>query len=117
MQQGTATSRTQVWLSNFDPVKGHEQGRTRPSVIVSSNSLNHGPARMVIVVPMTKKDYRLRRMHVEIQPPEGGLTLISYAMTEQTRSISADRLIRPMGFLTASTMEEIELRLRYILEL
>src|SRR5437588_7443251 len=103
MQPGTTASRTQVWLTSFDPVKGHEQGGTRPSVIVSSNFLNHGPAKMVIVVPMTKKDYRLRQMHVEIQPPEGGLTLISYAMTEQTRSISTDRLLHPLGFLKATT--------------
>jgi len=45
--------------------------------------------------------------HVEMQPPEGGLSMVSYAKCEDIRSISKDRLSRRMGAVTPATMASI----------
>jgi len=52
-----------------------------------------------------------------VQPPEGGLTTISYAKCEDIRSISKDRLSRRVGAVTPATMASIELVLRGLLVL
>jgi mRNA interferase MazF len=70
----------------------------------------------VIVIPITSKAKGIRT-HVQMQPPEGGLTTISYAKCEDIRSISKDRLSRRMGAVTPATMASIELVLRALLVL
>ncbi len=65
-------SRGDVWLIEFDPLRGHQQGGTRPGVVVSTDLFNHGPAALHVVMPITTRSRRLR-WRVEVQPPEGGL--------------------------------------------
>src|SRR5207302_5847205 len=65
-------SRGEIWRVDFEPVRGHEQGRVRPALIVSSDIYNHGPAGLVTVVPMTTKGRPIRSF-LRVDPPEGGL--------------------------------------------
>ena len=100
--------RGDVWLFDPDPVKGREQGyKNRPCVIVSNNDFNNGFAELVIVLPCTTSDRGISS-HVEITPPEGGVKRVSYAMTEQIRTIGKVRLLKKMGNISRSTMVEIE---------
>jgi mRNA interferase MazF len=105
-----------VWLVNLDPVVGHEQGGRRPALIVSSDHLHAIPSRLVIVVPITTRS-RGMRAHVPIQPPEGGLAHPSYAVTEQSRAISIQRLDRRLGDVGPATLAEVAGRLRWFMDL
>jgi mRNA interferase MazF len=96
--------------------RGREQAGTRPVVIVSVDGFNQSSAELVIAVPLTSRQRRVRT-HVEILPPEGGLTVASYIKCEDVRSISPERLIRRMGNVSPATLSEIELRLRFLLGL
>ena len=49
-------SRGDVWLIHLDPTKGREQKGTRPGLIVSVDEMNHGPADLVVVLPITSKE-------------------------------------------------------------
>ena len=106
--------RGEIWLANLDPTLGHEQSGFRPVLILSDNAFNQGLAGLTIVVPITSKE-RFVRSHVEILPPEGGLSLRSFIKCEDIRSISTERFIKRLGVVTAKTLHETELRLRYLL--
>lgn len=109
-------SRGDVWLVDLNPVRGHEQAGRRPAIVISDDTFNHGPAGLVVVVPLTTT-WRGIPLHVPVAPPEGGLRSPSYAKCEDVRSISAERLVERWGALERSTLAQIEDRLRILLDL
>ena len=109
-------SRGEVWLANLDPIKGHEQAGQRPVLIISTNGFNHGPADLVIIVPLTTTARRIP-YRVQIDPPEGGLRARSYVLCDSVRSISKERLITRWGAATHDALEQVEDYLRILLEL
>ena len=111
-----APARGDVWHVDPDPVRGHEQGRSRPAVIVSADEFNVGPSALVIVCLMTTTDRRIRS-HVKIDPPEGGLRRPSFVQCEQVRTISTERLISRFGTLSPVSMAAIDDRLRILFDL
>ena len=109
-------SRGEVWLADLDPVRGHEQGRRRPCVIVSDDTFNHGPAGMVVVVPLTTTG-RGVPLHVVVDTPDGGVRARSFIKCEDIRSISVERLIDHWGAVSDAVMRDVEDRLRILLNL
>lgn len=86
-----------IWLFDPDPIIGREIGtKKRPALIISCNSFNKGRSGIVIIVPLTSK-YKGIPTHVQIDPPEGGVSQISYCVCEQIRAISVERLIKKIG--------------------
>jgi mRNA interferase MazF len=109
-------SRGEIWMVNLDPTQGREQAGTRPILIISVNTFNHGVADLVVGVPITSKAKGIP-LHVEINPPEGGLNVKSFAKCEDVRSISTSRLVRKFGSVSIQTVEKVEDRLRVLLGL
>jgi mRNA interferase MazF len=109
-------SRGDIWGVNLDPTIGREQAGARPALIISVDLFNHGPADLVVIVPLTSQEKGIP-FHVPIHPPEGGLTLRSFAKCEDVRSISRQRLKRRYGQVARKTMEQVEDRLRILLSL
>jgi mRNA interferase MazF len=103
-------------LTDLDPTRGHEQSGRRPALIVSVDLFNEGPAELVIVLPITSRSKGIRS-HVEIQPPEGGLSLISYIKCEDIRSISKERLVQRTGAVSDGILTQVDARLRNLLNL
>ena len=109
-------SRGEIWLVGLDPTKGREQAGMRPALIVSVDMFNHGAAELIVVIPITSKAKGIP-LHVEVTPPEGGLTLTSFVKCEDVRSISTARLVRRLGKVSAQTIDLVEDRLRILLGL
>jgi mRNA interferase MazF len=109
-------SRGDIWSVNFDPILGREQAGTRPAVVLSVDKFNHGPAELVIVLPITSKDKR-QPIHVPVSPPEGGLSLPSFIKCDDIRSVSKQRFKRFYGTLSARSLAEVEQRMRILLHL
>ncbi|MCI0642628.1 MAG: type II toxin-antitoxin system PemK/MazF family toxin [Gemmataceae bacterium] len=109
-------ARTEVWMTDFGGGRGHEQAGARPSLVISHDVFNQGAADLVVVISITSKAKGVRT-HVEIKPPEGGLSVVSFAKCEDIRSISKDRLQRRMGAVTPATMVKVEAVLRALLVL
>jgi mRNA interferase MazF len=110
-------SRGDVWFIDLsDPPKGHEQAGNRPALIFSVDKFNHGRADLVIAIPISKVPKGIPT-HVEVKPPEGGLTVRSFIKCEAIRSLSKIRLVRRMGSVSERTMREVEDRVRILLGL
>ena len=107
-------TRGEIWDVDLHPVRGREQAGRRPALIVSVDPFNGGPADLVIVIPVTRTDRRIR-WHVGIEPPEGGLVSASFIKCEDVRSISKARLARKRGRVSDVTIEAVEDRLRLLL--
>ncbi|MEX2304534.1 MAG: type II toxin-antitoxin system PemK/MazF family toxin [Bryobacterales bacterium] len=108
--------RGDIWDLNFNPTQGREQAGHRPALIVSVNPFNHGPAELLVAIPLTRSDKKIR-WHVAVKPPEGGLSDVSYIKCEDVRSLSKSRLTRYRGRVSSKTMAEVEDRLRILLGL
>ncbi len=110
----TQPEQGQVFWADPDPTRGAEQAKARPFVIVSVNQLNRSPLSLSLAVPLTRTNFN-NPLHVAITPPEGGLREKSFAMPEQLRAISHERLSRRLGRLRPTTMEELLRRCRVLL--
>lgn len=111
-----APGRGEVWLVDLSPVRGHEQSGRRPALVVSDDVFNRGPAGLVIVMPITST-VRMIPSHIQVAPPEGGLTVASAILCEAVRSISTQRLLRHWGTVGPGTMSAVENALRFLLGL
>jgi len=109
-------SRGEIWLVDLNPVCGHEQAGRRPALVVSVDGFNHGPAGLVIVIPITTKDKGIP-LHVGVFPLEGGLNEQSFIKCEDVRSVAKERLVRCLGRVEEGTLAEVEDRLRILLGL
>jgi mRNA interferase MazF len=98
-------------------VVGHEQGGTRPVLVVSGDAYNAGPSELVVVVPITGRLKCRVPMHVEVDPPEGGLRLKSAILCDAVRSISRQRLESPWGTVSEIVLGEVAERLAALLDL
>jgi mRNA interferase MazF len=86
-------------------------------LVVSTTYFNHGPADLILVLPLTRTD-RAIPIHVPIQPPEGGISARSFILCDALRSISKERLgERPLGSVSARTMQRVGEILRLLMEL
>ena len=109
-------SRGDVWFVNFDPILGREPAGTRPALVLSVDKFNHGPAGLVVVLPITSKN-KGQPLHVPVNPPEGGLTLPGFVKIDDIRSVSKQRCKQFLGEVSARTMAEVEKRVRILLKL
>jgi mRNA interferase MazF len=108
--------RGEVWDLDFNPIQGHEQAGSRPALILSVDPFNAGPAELVVVVPLTRTQRKIR-WHVGVRPPEGGLTAQSFIQCENVRSVSKLRLKRRRGRVAPPTLDQVEDRIRILLGL
>jgi mRNA interferase MazF len=104
----------EVWNVDFGTPIGHEQGKERPAVIVSSDWFNETRAELHVVVPLSTK---LRQLgtHLLVDPPEGGLDEQSDVMCAHIRAVSRARLLARRGQFEEATMVEVLKRLKVLL--
>lgn len=93
-----------VWVE-FDPVTGGEQGGRRPALVVSSEEHLGAATTLVTVVPATSKD-RGWPNHVAMIGATG-LPEPAFAMTEQVRTISRERVADAVGHVDAECFKLI----------
>ena len=103
-----------VWVS-LAPTRGREQSGHRPAVIVASNDYLDAVTTLAIILPVTSVD-RGWPNHVLLTGPTG-LGAASWAMTEQVRTISRDRVTAVAGRIDAGCLAQLRLHLRDYLDL
>jgi len=109
-------SRGEIWLANLNPSRGREQAGFRPCLVISVDQFNHGPAELVIILPITSRKKSIP-LHVEIDCKETGLNTTSYIKSEDIRSVSRDRLEKRIGRVTEEVMREVLDRIEILLDI
>jgi mRNA interferase MazF len=78
------------------------------------DQLNLSPLGLSLAVPLTRTDFS-NALHLEITPPEGGLRERRFAMPEQLRALSHERVTGRLGKLRGTTCTELLRRDRLLL--
>ena len=95
-----------ILLAGLDPTVGREQGGRRPVVVVSAPRYSEIPDRF-LAVPLTSTQRGLVH-HVTVPADRTtGLDRVSYAMTEQVRVLSRQRIVRKLGSIGPQRLAEI----------
>ena len=95
----------EVWWALPDPAVRREQSGRRPVLIVSNEQFHRTVTTLVVVVPVTTKD-RGWPNHVELNAG-AGVEQRSFAMTEQVRTISRQRLTKKIGVVEESVLQNV----------
>ena len=101
-----------VWWAWLDPIRGREHGGRRAVLLVASAQFVDVIDTLALVVPVTSVD-RQWPNHIRLST----LTTSSFAMTEQLRTISRERLHSRMGAATSDELAEVRLWLADFLDL
>ncbi|MEW6681270.1 MAG: type II toxin-antitoxin system PemK/MazF family toxin [bacterium] len=112
-----AITRGDVVLCDLNPVIGTEQTGIRPAVVLQIDRANAVSPHTIIAPFTTKIRHTILPSHVFIPSGNGGLNEDSVVLCEQIRVIDKKRIIRVLGHLTDSFMEEIKKALSVILGL
>jgi mRNA interferase MazF len=104
-----------VW-ADFSPTRGREQDGERPAVVIASDEYLEAVPTLVIALPVTTNN-RGWPHHVRLTGDALRLRKPSWALTEQPRTISRERLRRSAGQIDADCLDEIEQWLRDFLGL
>ncbi|WP_306231733.1 type II toxin-antitoxin system PemK/MazF family toxin [Agrococcus beijingensis] len=104
-----------VW-AQLDPARGREQAGRRPVLVVSSDLYLEQADTLAIVVPVTTTA-RGWPNHVRLRGAALELPRTSFAMTEQPRTVTRDRLGVVVGVADQPTMRDVDRWLRDFLGL
>lgn len=121
--------RGEIYWVEFDPVKGSEQGRLQPALVVQNDVGNRYSPTTVVVAITTTLPPKPFPFIVTITPQESGLPAQSAVNCAQIATIQQDgadnrlrpprgeQSVRPIGRLTVAKMAEVEQALRFNLAL
>ena len=110
--------RGHIYVADLEPVRGSEQGRTRPVVVLSNNAMN-ATSPVLTIAPLTSASNvpRLYRTDVFVVASEAGLSVDSVVMLSQIRTIAKGRITKELGELREATMLRVEEAARFALDL
>ncbi|CUS34513.1 mRNA interferase [Candidatus Nitrospira nitrificans] len=87
---------------------GSEINKTRPVVVVSSDALGRLPLRLIAPITEWKDHFKGSIWHVRIDPDgRNGLSKVSSIDTLQLRGIDLSRLVKKLGTVPSTVMEEL----------
>jgi mRNA interferase MazF len=100
--------RGEIWLVELNPTRGQEIQKTRPVVVISSDSFNSIPLRIIIPITSWQDKFSNRPFMVQINADsENGLERDSAGNVLQVRSLSTERFVRSLGKISANVIKEL----------
>ncbi len=109
--------RSDIFLVNFEPSFGSEQGRIRPALIIQNNILNkYSP--LTIVAPITSKIYdKDYPTNVLISKKDSKLNKDSTILLNQIRAVDKKRIIKKIGLINPYLMNRVDKAIKVSLDL
>jgi len=99
--------RWKVFIANLDPVVGSEQGKTRPVIVISEDTINQVlPIVNVIPISSRKSGRKVHSNEVLLLSGTGGLEVESIALCFQIRTLDKSRLTREIGRIDDLKLQE-----------
>ena len=106
-QDASQIRRGDIYAVDFEPVKGSEQGKVRPALVIQ-NDIGNRYSPTIIVAAITSGNQSRFDVNVEIKAPEGGLINDSIILLNQICTIDRARLGRHWGRVSLQTMNRVE---------
>jgi mRNA interferase MazF len=103
-------------MVDFSSTRAREQAGYRPALVISVDDYNKSPSGLIVVLPITSAGPRVS-WHVSIPAGEGGLDRSGAILCDHIRSVSVERLEKLKGSVSYPILEEVQRRLRYLLEI
>jgi mRNA interferase MazF len=91
MVSTTAPRRGCIYLVDFDPVRGSEQGKVRPALVVQNDVGNRASSTTIVAAITSARPSRRYPFHVWL--PNGMLAKPSIVMCEQLRTIATEQIV------------------------
>lgn len=108
----------EIWLADLNPQIGTEPGKTRPVLILQTNSLNTIPHPSTIVCPLTTQIFKKSEiLRVHIPNGETDLDKESDILIDQIRAIDNKRLIKKIGILPSHLSEKVKVSIKIVLDI
>ncbi len=109
--------RGDIVLTRLEPVKGSEQGKTRPCLVVQ-NDIGNKVSPTTIVAALTSKIEKEYPFTVFLKKGEANLPKDSLVLCNQIRTVSIEhRIEKKLGTLKPETMKKIDQALKVSLAL
>jgi mRNA interferase MazF len=110
-------SRGDVVLCDLSPVVGTEQRGIRPAIVLQIDRANAASPHTIIAPFTTKIRRALLPSHVFVPASVGGVNKDSVVLCKQIRVIDKRRIVKILGHLDDSYLEDMSRALRAILGL
>jgi mRNA interferase MazF len=108
--------RGDIFTVDFEPVRGREQGKVRPALVIQ-NDIGNQYSPTTIVAAITSGERARYDVNVEIKAPAGGLARDSLVLLNQIRTVDKSRLGRYWGHLSEEMMARVDEALKISLGL
>jgi len=111
--------RGEIWRVNFDPTVGTEIKKTRPAIVISSDSLGRLPIKMIAPITGWEPKFENSVWHIKIQPDsKNNLTKLSSIDSLQIRGVDVQRFIPPkIGDISKDQLDEVTAAIAAVIEL
>lgn len=108
-----------VLLINFNPVRGTMPGKTRPAIVIQTNSLNKIDHPSTLVIPISSKEYQnVSILRIRIEPSTlNGLEKTSYAVLDQITTIDNLKVKSKLGEIEIKDRSAIVYALKSIFDI
>jgi len=99
----------EIWQIGLDPVIGAEMKKTRPGLVINSDTLGKLPLKIIVPLTEWKEHYSNYPWMVKIMPSkQNGLIKVSAVDCFQIRSVSVERLITQTGSVELETITQVQ---------
>ncbi len=109
--------RGQLYTADLNLRYGTEPGKIRPVFVIQTDFINQDHPSTLVCLLTTKVRSEVEILRVHLRKGEGGLTQNSDIMIDQLRAIDNRRFKKAMGKLSGSRLNEIEEKIKIILDL
>ncbi|MCH7568855.1 MAG: type II toxin-antitoxin system PemK/MazF family toxin [Nanoarchaeota archaeon] len=109
--------RGDIVIANLSPIKGSEQGGTRPCLIIQNDIGNEYSPTTIIAAITSKKFNNEYPTNVNLSAKDSRLDKDSTILLNQIRTIDKKRIIKKISYLETHVMNKVELAIKISLEL
>ncbi len=103
--------RGNIYLADFEPVRGNEVNKVRPVIVVNNDERNVAVEKLergvVTVIPLTSNVENVRHDQVFLPAEVTNLDQDSKAQTEQIRALAYERFLKLLGNLPEKYIMEV----------
>jgi mRNA interferase MazF len=108
----------EIWFVDLDPTKGAEIQKKRPAIIVNDDRLGKLPLKVIVPITDWKDHYQVAPWMVKLESNKtNGLSKDSSVDCFQVRSLSQERLIKKLGNIDITTLNDIKEALRKVFDM